>query len=85
MIGTNFLRRGILCAMLLASFMAGSLITSTADASQWRMLDARRALNNALNFLNAAEEDKAGYRVKAIADVNQAISDVNAGIQAGKK
>jgi hypothetical protein len=82
---TMILRRFAVPALLAASFFGGCVVTRQADAAQWKMLDARRALNNALAFLNSAEPDKGGFRVKAIADVNQAIGDVNAGIAAGRE
>jgi hypothetical protein len=71
--------------MLLASFAAGSAMTGTALAYQGHMWAAQAALNRALGQLQAAVPDKGGYRVKAIGDVNQALSDVQAGIQAGAR
>jgi hypothetical protein len=55
----------------------------TAYAVQTHMLNARDDLNNAVNELNIALPDKGGHRVNAINLVNQAIGEVNAGIQAG--
>jgi hypothetical protein len=55
----------------------------TAYAVQTHMFNARDDLNNALNELNAALPDKGGHRVTAINLVNQAIGEVNAGIQVG--
>jgi hypothetical protein len=76
-------RKAALPAMLLISFAAGSAMTGTALAVQGHMLSAQSALHVALNQLTVAIPDKGGYRVKAIADVNQALSDVAAGIAAG--
>jgi hypothetical protein len=55
----------------------------TAYAVQTHMFNARDDLNNAVNELNIAIPDKGGHRVTAINLVNQAIGEVNAGIQAG--
>lgn len=51
---------------------------------QPHMQAALDALNSALTNLNQAEADKGGHRAKAIDLVNQAISEVNLGIQAGR-
>jgi hypothetical protein len=55
----------------------------TAYAVQTHMFNARDDLNNALNELQVAIPDKGGHRVNAINLVNQAIGEVNAGIQFG--
>jgi hypothetical protein len=55
----------------------------TAYAVQTHMFNARDDLNNAVNELNMAIPDKGGHRVNAINLVNQAIGEVNAGIQVG--
>ena len=55
----------------------------TAYAVQTRMLNARDDLNNAVTELQAAIPDKGGHRVTAINLVNQAIDQVNQGIQFG--
>jgi hypothetical protein len=68
----------------LAAISFTMLGTGLASADQWRMFDARDSLQNALNFLNAAEADKGGHRVTAINLVQQAIDQVNQGIQAGR-
>lgn len=68
----------VLVAMTL-TFFAGY-----AYARQWRMIDARNNLNQALNYLQAAEQDKAGHRVQAINYTKQAITQVNEGIAAGR-
>lgn len=51
---------------------------------QPHMQAALDALNAALGHLNQAEADKGGHRARAIELVNQAISEVNLGIQAGR-
>jgi hypothetical protein len=69
---------GLLAAI--SFFGAGA---GTAWAIQTHMINARNALQNALGELQAAEPDKGGHRVNAINLVNQAISEVNLGIQVG--
>jgi hypothetical protein len=72
-------------AMLFLVFglIIGALAGGTAMAVQQHMVNARGDLNAALNQLNLAQPDKAGHRVNAINLVNQAIEQVNLGIQAG--
>ena len=55
----------------------------TAYAVQTHMFNARDDLNSALNELQVAIPDKGGHRVTAINLVNQAIDQVNQGIQFG--
>jgi hypothetical protein len=70
-------------AGLLAAISFFGVGAGTAWAIQTHMINARDALQNALGELQAAEPDKAGHRVNAINLVNQAINEVNLGIQAG--
>jgi len=58
----------------------GSVIIATALPDQPFMKAARGDLNTARNQLQKATPDKGGHRVKAIALVNSAIAEVNAGI-----
>jgi hypothetical protein len=51
---------------------------------QGHMLNALSALNTARDELNQASHNKGGHRVKAIALINQAIEQVNAGIAVGE-
>ncbi|HKE36076.1 MAG TPA: hypothetical protein VKB39_01500 [Candidatus Baltobacteraceae bacterium] len=51
-----------------------------AMANQPHMVSARDHLNAALGQLNQAVPDKGGHRNNAISLVNQAIQQVNAGI-----
>jgi hypothetical protein len=51
---------------------------------QPHMTAALNALKSALNNLNQAEADKGGHRANAMSLVNQAISEVKAGIEAGE-
>jgi hypothetical protein len=53
-------------------------------ATQQHMLSARSSLQSALSNLQAAQPDKGGHRDNAIKLVQQAISQVTAGIQAAK-
>jgi hypothetical protein len=66
--------------MLIGFSLAGAGI---AYAVQQHMINARDDLNNAVSELQAALPDKGGHRVTAINLVNQAIDQVNQGIQAG--
>lgn len=67
-------------AVLFAMFFT-ALGAGTALAVQTHMLNARHDLQNALSELNLATADKGGYRVNAINLVQQAIHQVNLGIQ----
>ncbi|MUL48683.1 hypothetical protein FZI85_19245 [Mycobacterium sp. CBMA293] len=69
---------------ILTAITFTGLGTGVAAADQWRMFDARDDLQNAKNALQAAEPDKGGHRVNAINLVQQAIDQVNWGIQAGR-
>jgi hypothetical protein len=77
-------RRLGLPVLFLAGVLFGLSLGGVALAYQNHMFAARSALNNALAQLQAAVPDKAGHRVNAINLVNQAIGEVNAGIQAGR-
>ena len=72
-------------AILLFVFgmLFGVVCAGTAFAVQTHMVNARGNLNAALNQLNAATPDKGGHRANAINLVQQAIQQVNLGIQAG--
>jgi hypothetical protein len=69
---------GVLTAVSFTFLGAG-----TAYAIQQHMVNARDDLNNAVSELQQALPDKGGHRVDAINLVNQAIEQVNLGIQAG--
>jgi hypothetical protein len=70
-------------ALVAGSMLAGSLMTGTAFAYQGHMWNALHALQNAEAQLEAAAPDKGGHRVNAIGLVQQAIAEVQAGIQVG--
>jgi hypothetical protein len=66
---------------------ASSLVPETLFAGapdQPHMQAALTALENAKNDLNRATEDKGGHRAKALSLVNDAISEVRKGIDAGR-
>ena len=62
--------------VLLAGFVAG-----LANADQPHMMAAREHLRAARAELQAADADKGGHRVKAIERVNEAIAEVDRGIE----
>lgn len=68
-------------AVLAVSF--GGLGAGTAYAYQEHMFNARNNLQQAINELNMAEHDKGGHREIAINLTQQAIDQVNQGIQVG--
>ena len=74
----RFMMIGATVAMV-ASFAAGFAV-----AAQPHMQAALHALRNSKAELESALPDKAGHRVKAIALVDQAIAEVQAGIVAGQ-
>jgi hypothetical protein len=69
---------------ILTAGTAGLVAASMAEGAQPHMEAALKALNNAASQLQAAADDKAGHRAKAIQLVSQAINQVQQGIQAGK-
>jgi hypothetical protein len=74
-------RLGIFLAALL--MVGGAFYGGFAVAAQGHMLNARSNLQAALYQLNSAVPDKAGHRVHAMNLVDEAIEQVNLGIQAG--
>lgn len=71
---------------LLSAGAAGLVGAALADAApQPHMQAALKALQNAAGQLEAAEDDKAGHRAKAIQLVSQAINQVQQGIQSGNR
>jgi hypothetical protein len=61
----------------------GTLGAGTAYAFQEHMFAARDNLQQAANQLQQAEHDKGGHREAALGLVQQAIDQVNLGIQSG--
>jgi hypothetical protein len=72
-------------AAVLTAVSFSFLGAGTAYAVQTHMFNAGDDLNNALNELRLAIPDKGGHRVTAIDLVNQAIDQVNQGIQFGAR
>ena len=73
-------QRLALTAAMLLSGMTGSILTGTAMAEQGNMIAARQSLHAAYNYLQQATPDKGGHRVNAMSLVQQAIREVNMGI-----
>ena len=72
--------------VIAASLMAvsfGALGAGTAYAYQEHMFAANNNLQQAANELQQASDDKGGHRVAAINLIQQAIEQVNLGIQYG--
>ncbi|HJT16172.1 MAG TPA: hypothetical protein VJ853_02230 [Thermoanaerobaculia bacterium] len=70
----------LFAALLLTAAVASGFFAGRASARQDHMLSARGYLRQARTQLNDAVADKGGHREKAIADVNDAIAEVDAGI-----
>jgi hypothetical protein len=68
-------------AGMLTAISFGVLGAGTAYAVQTHMINARGDLQNAQNELQQAYADKGGHRIAAINLVQQAIDQVNQGIQ----
>jgi hypothetical protein len=71
----------IATSLMAVSF--GALGAGTAYAYQEHMFAARNDLQQAANDLQQAEHDKGGHREVALNLVQQAIEQVNLGIQVG--
>jgi hypothetical protein len=67
----------------LTALTFGILGAGTAYAYQEHMFNARNDLQQAANELQQAEHDKGGHREAAVGLVQQAIDQVNQGIQVG--
>ena len=70
----------IFAALLLTAALTSGFFAGRASARQDHMVSARGHLRQAKEQLEAAVADKGGHREKAIADVNDAITEVDAGI-----
>ena len=70
----------IFAALLLTAALTSGFFAGRASARQDHMISARGHLRQAKEQLEAAVADKGGHREKAIADVNDAITEVDAGI-----
>lgn len=61
----------------------GLAVATTAHANQPHMQSALSSLHAARDQLQAAKHDKGGHRAKALSLVEQAIREVNLGVEAG--
>jgi hypothetical protein len=77
-------RRVILAGAAAATLGAVLSTTQTAEADQPHMRSALQALRNAQGQLSIATHNKSGHRENALNLVNQAITEVEAGIAAGE-
>jgi hypothetical protein len=73
-------QRLALAGAMLLSGVAGSVLTGTALAEQGNMIAARQSLHSAYNYLQQATPDKGGHRGNAMSLIQQAIREVNMGI-----
>jgi hypothetical protein len=73
-------QRLTLAGAMLLSGLAGSVLTGTAGADQGNMIAARQSLHSAYNYLQQATPDKGGHRSNAMSLIQQAIREVNMGI-----
>jgi hypothetical protein len=78
------IKRYTMPLLFVLGLVAGSVGTGVvALANQPHMQNALSSLYTARNELSAAGNNKAGHRVSALNYVNDAISEVKAGIAAG--
>lgn len=73
--------RSVLGALLLCATLIGGILAGRAHAAQNHMIEARNHLRSARQQLHAATADKGGHREKAIGLVDQAIGEVDAGME----
>jgi len=74
-------RQRILASLFLVVVLIGGFVAGRAHAAQPHMRAALNHLRNARSELNAATADKGGHREAAIRIVNEAIREVEAGIE----
>jgi hypothetical protein len=79
------IRRSALSFVLLALVLMGGFVAGRASAAQPHMNAALDHLKLARRELDAALADKGGHRAKAIALVHDAITEVEAGIEVGRR
>jgi hypothetical protein len=79
------IRRSLLPFVLLTLVLMGGFVAGRASAAQPHMNAALDHLKLARRELNAALADKGGHREKAIALVKDAITEVEAGIEVGRR
>ena len=74
----------LLAALVLTVALIGGFAAGRAHAAQPHMQAALNHLRNARTELQAAMADKGGHREAAIRIVNDAVSEVEAGIEYGR-
>lgn len=74
----------VAAAIALVAFGGGAATTAFAYERHPDMRAALSALYNARNHLSTSNRDFGGYRVKALNDTNQAISDVQTALRYDK-
>lgn len=72
------MRKSVMSVLALVLVFAAGVVVG----AQPHMVNALGALETAKTELQAAQADKGGHRVKAIDLVNQAIAEVQAGLEA---
>jgi hypothetical protein len=77
-------RRSIFSVLLLLVVLATGFVAGYANAAQPHMNSALTQLRSAKHELEVATPDKGGHREKAIRFVNDAITEVEAGIEVGR-
>jgi hypothetical protein len=77
------LRFGLVKGLLMAGLAAGGFVIGCATAAQPHMYNALNALRTAQGELQVAEHNKGGHRAAALERVNEAIRQVEMGIQVG--
>jgi hypothetical protein len=73
--------RRVLWVLALGVLLLAGFVVGRANADQPHMVAARDHLRVARAELQAADADKGGHRVKAIERVNEAIVEVDRGIE----
>jgi hypothetical protein len=74
------LKRGLALALVLLALLTGGFLAGRASADQPHMRNALAALKTARDELWAATPNKGGHRERALDLVNDAIYEVQAGI-----
>ena len=75
------MRRSLIRASFLVLVLAAGFIAGQLSAAQPHMQAALNHLKQARTSLNRASADKGGHRERALSLVNQAIEEVDRGIQ----
>lgn len=81
----NTLRLGLASVMLTALLAGAFILLQAQQEKQPNMRAAIQHLKSAKESLQKASADKGGHRVKAIQLVNEAIAEVEKGIEADNK